>query len=605
MPSSFKSNDTNVSDILKSIANGNNQLPDFQRGWVWDDNRIKALVASISNSYPVEALMFLEYGGDSVRFKYRPFTGASATVKPEILVLDGQQRLTSIFGAMYCREAINTKTDKNKPIKRYYYLNIDMCLNSTTDRVDAIYSIPEDKMIRSDFGRKIDLDLSTRENEFKNHMFPLNIVYDLIKCNTWQNEYQVYHQYAPDVLQRYGRFIANVLVPIQTYKVPVITLDKSTPKEAVCQVFENVNTGGVSLTVFELITATFAADNFELRKDWEKRKEEFINKSALSVNNLNQAVLSVVSSTDFLTAITLLSRYYVKKNGGEAVSCKRKDVLALTLPDYLQYADQLSSGFLKAATFLKEQRIFSARDLPYSTQLIPMAVIFALLGDKTKDNTIKEKIARWYWCGVFGEMYGGANETRYANDVVGLMSWIEDNGNPPETVSRAYFNPTRLLTLQSRLSAAYKGVMALILGAGALDFISGSAMDFTVFLDENTDIHHIFPRAYCEDNNIPKEKWNSIVNKTPLFARTNRILGGSAPSHYLMQIEKNNRVSGTQLDIHVASHLIHISSIRSDNFQEFLIYRAKALLDIISQAMGKSITNRDSDEVVAAFGDSL
>ncbi len=54
------------------------------------------------------------------------------------------------------------------------------------------------------------------------------------------------------------------------YQIPVIEIGNDVPKEAVCQVFENVNQGGVSLTVFELVTATFAADNFELRKDWDE-----------------------------------------------------------------------------------------------------------------------------------------------------------------------------------------------------------------------------------------------------------------------------------------------------------------------------------------------
>jgi uncharacterized protein with ParB-like and HNH nuclease domain len=272
MGSTFKSNDTPVSEILRYIEKGIIQLPDFQRDWVWDDNRIKALIASISNSYPVGALMFLEYSeGGNVRFKYRPFTGATAIHNPEVLVLDGQQRMTSIFNALFSRQAVLTRTDKNKEIKRFYYLDIERCLNSTTDRVDAIISVPEDKIVRSNFGRDIELDLSTRENECKNNMFPLNIVYDPIEAQMWMNEYQKYYNYDPVILAKYAQFFADILVPIQSYKVPVITLSKETPKEAVCQVFENVNTGGVSLTVFELITATFAADNFELRKDWEKR----------------------------------------------------------------------------------------------------------------------------------------------------------------------------------------------------------------------------------------------------------------------------------------------------------------------------------------------
>lgn len=605
MGSTFKSNDTPVSEILRSIEKGTIQLPDFQRGWVWDDNRIKALIASISNSYPVGALMFLEYSeGGNVRFKYRPFTGATAIHNPEVLVLDGQQRMTSIFNALFSRQAVLTRTDKNKEIKRFYYLDIDRCLNSTTDRVDAIISVPEDKIVRSNFGRDIELNLSTRENECKNNMFPLNIVHDSIEAQMWMNDYQKYYNYNPVILGKYAQFFAEILVPIQSYKVPVITLSKDTPKEAVCQVFENVNTGGVSLTVFELITATFAADNFELRKDWEKRYKKLIEKSALSASNQKDAILSVVSSTDFLTAITLLHRYYVKINGGEAISCKKKDVLKLSLSEYQLYADVLTEGFIQAASFLKEQRIFSARDLPYSTQLIPLAVIFSILKTRTQDSTIKEKISIWYWCGVFGEMYGGANETRYANDVGGMIEWI-NGGNEPDTVQRAYFQPTRLLSLQTRLSAAYKGVMALILKEGCLDFISGSAMDFTVYLDENTDIHHIFPRAYCEAKQFNKTKWNSIVNKTPLFARTNRIIGGNAPSDYLMKIEKSNHVVRTNLDHYIKTHKIDVIELRNNNFDEFFIKRAKSLLGLISEAMSKSIPNLNGEDVIAGFGGPL
>jgi hypothetical protein len=604
MASTFKSNDVPIAEILRQIAKGENQLPDFQRGWVWDEARIIALIASISNSYPVGALMFLEYGGDSVRFKYRPFTGVKEKRVPDILVLDGQQRLTSIYGAMYSKEVVPTCTDKNKEIKRFFYLDIEKCLDNTVDRVDAIISVPEDKIVRSNFGRVIDLDVSMREKEFENHLFPLNIVYDFIECAKWQNEYQKCHGYSPAILDRYARFNAEILVPIQAYNVPVITLSKGTPKEAVCQVFENVNTGGVSLTVFELVTATFAADDFLLRKDWEEREGRLINESALSVSNLDAAVLSVVSPTDFLVASTLLSRYYIKVQGGEAVSCKKKDVLHLSLREYEKYADQLTDGFIQAASFLKGQRIFAARDLPYSTQLIPLSVLFAILGNKVHDGTIKEKISRWYWCGVFGEMYGGANETRYANDVTGVMDWL-NGGEEPDTVQRAYFQPTRLLTLQTRLSAAYKGAMALILKTGCLDFISGSAMDFTVFLDESTDIHHIFPRAYCEGNGLPRSRWNSIVNKTPLFARTNRIIGGSAPSEYLRKIESDGHVSKEQLDGYVASHLADVSCLREDDFDGYFIKRAKALINQISRAMGKPIANLGGEDVILGFGRSL
>lgn len=594
MVSSFYSNDVSVSDILSSMAKADIQLPDFQRGWVWDDYRIRALIGSISNSYPVGAVMFLEYGGDNVRFKYRTFTGVDKSGRPDKLVLDGQQRLTSIFCSMYSKKVVETITEKKADIKRFYYLDIEKCLDDNVDRIDAIMSIAEDKMQRSNFNRDIDLDISTREKEFEKHMFPINIVFDNEACSEWRNDYQAYHDYNKNILKMYTQFDTRVLRPIQSYKVPVITLDKATPKEAVCQVFENVNTGGVALTVFELVTATFAAEDFELRKDWDKRAEVFSKNS----------VIADVSATDFLTAMSLLVGYKRWKAGGNAVSCKKKDVLNLMLNEYIKNADILTTAFVDASKFLQEQRIFSGRDLPYSTQLIPLAATFSLLGGIIHESTVKNKIARWYWCGVFGEMYGGANETRYALDVTGLMAWIIEGASEPETINRAYFNPTRLLSLQTRLSAAYKGVMALLLKAGCKDFVSGRSMDFTTFIDEAIDIHHIFPRAYAEKL-YKREKWNSIVNKTPLFSRTNRILSGHAPSIYLDKIERADKVNKEDLDQHLNSHLVNIEYIRTDKFDDYFADRAKAILDLISESMGKTIANRDSEETISVFGKSL
>lgn len=246
-----------------------------------------------------------------------------------------------------------------------------------------------------------------------------------------------YHNNDATIVQEWMNFQGNIIMPVFQYKIPVILLDKNTPKEAVCQVFENVNTGGVSLTVFELITAVFAMDDFELRKDWEQRKNAYFNGD----------LLSIISATDFLTACTLLSTY---QKGG-TVSCKKKDVLNLTLDEYQKYADDLTNGFVEAEKILQEERIFSSKDLPYSTQFIPLAVLCTILSknNQIKTTTIKNKIKQWYWCGVFGEMYGSANETRYVLDVVGVMDWISDDTKVPKTVQDSYFNPTRLLSLAS------------------------------------------------------------------------------------------------------------------------------------------------------------
>jgi len=591
----MKTNDRPLIDLMKAVDNGAAQLPDFQRGWVWDDGRIKALILSVIHNFPVGAAMFLEYGNESMHFKYKPIEGspASETVVPDELILDGQQRLTSLYNSLYSKKAVHTRTDKGKEIKRFYYLNIKKAIDPSADNEEIVISVPENRKITSDFGRKVDLDLSTQQMEYQQKMFPLNIILDNVAVQKWQNDYYAFYQYNQDVIKEFIDFYSNVVMKAIQYRMPVISLDKNTPKEAVCQVFENVNTGGVSLTVFELVTAIFAMDNFRLRDDWENRKNTFFS------GNL----LSNVTATDFLTALTLLASF--RANG--TVSCKKKDVLNLTLTDYKAYADNLCHGFVMAEKLLKEERMFSSRDLPYSTQLIPLSAICTVLLDNNQIKTtiVKNKVKRWYWCGVFGELYGSANETRYANDIVQVIQWINYGGDEPKTITDSYFNPLRLLSMQSRQSAAYKGIMALILKNHAKDFISGEEMDFTTYSNEKIDIHHIFPKEYCKRMNYDKKIWNSIINKTPISASSNRAIGGAAPSKYLSKLEKKGAVSPCDLDGYVETHWIDHRLLRADNFNEFIVDRAKKLLDAIELVTGRQISGRDSEEVVKAFGSKL
>lgn len=95
-------------------------------------------------------------------------------------------------------------------------------------------------------------------------MFPLNIILDPPTVVDWQMEYNTYYSLDREVYDQFKKFFTQIITPTQQYQMPVILLDKTTPKEAVCQVFENVNTGGVLLTVFELVTAIFAMDDFQL-----------------------------------------------------------------------------------------------------------------------------------------------------------------------------------------------------------------------------------------------------------------------------------------------------------------------------------------------------
>ena len=200
------SNDTNISELMADVGSGKIQLPDFQRGWTWDDNRIRGILASLTQGYPMGAIMSLQYGSESVRFKYRTIEGVKVQgVVPEYLVLDGQQRLTSMWRATCSQEPVDTVTEKKKDIQRYYYLDINACLDDNVDRLDAIVSVPKDRKLKENFDRDIKMDLSSRELEYKNEMFPINIIFDSDTKEDWSDGYKEYYGYDKEHLEKYKR----------------------------------------------------------------------------------------------------------------------------------------------------------------------------------------------------------------------------------------------------------------------------------------------------------------------------------------------------------------------------------------------------------------
>lgn len=591
----FDSTKGALNDLLKEIQQGKIQLPDFQRGWVWDDDHIRDLLISIARSFPIGAVMLLETGGE-VKFQTRPVEGLEGTIsreqKPEKLILDGQQRLTTLTQALSLDSPVHTRTAKGKKIKRHYYFDIQKAVEMPHALDEAIVAVDENHELRTNFGRDVLLDLSTTELECSQLHFPCNCI---MNSDDWE---ATLHRVAPEKFGTYMNFRSQVLSSFRSYQLPIILLKKETTKEAVCLVFEKVNTGGVSLDVFELTTASYAADGYNLRDDWfgsrirkvESRKER-IEKDPL---------LKGTEATEFLQAITLIHTQGLRKADLEAgktgkqvrpVSAKRADVLQLPLSAWHQWADEVEAGFRQVGRFLRKECIYHRRELPYGTQLVPLAAVMAKLGDRWLEPRIYDKLARWYWCGVLGELYGGAVETRSANDYEELLRWFEDDDALPRTVRDASFQPERFDTLRTRLSAAYKGINVLVLREGAKDWFWKASIKELDTDEVSLDIHHIFPRDWCEKQNVSRDRYDSILNKTPISYKANRKIGGEAPSVYLPRIQQEKQVglSDDQMDDLLASHALNPSYMRANDFYNFIEDRRLRLAGLIESVMGKSI----------------
>lgn len=625
----FQTNPRSLKELLNSCDDGKLQLPDFQRSWVWAEDRILSLIASISQAFPVGALMTLRshaHAGEI--FARRPIEGASPSAdqqRPDELLLDGQQRMTSLFHSCLRKKVVKTITPQKRMVERWIYIDIQKAITPSFDREEAIFTTTADKKIWRNFNRDLVLDLSTPDKEYEHMCFPLNQVFD---WDDWQEKFGDYWIEKGEVERReiFKTFKKQVLENFKEYQVPVIALADDTSHEAVCLVFEKVNTGGKPLDAFELLTAMYAAQGHKLRDDWLGVDDEAGLHGRLKeygkAGGQKEGVLAKVASTDFLQAIALLHTKEVRKKAYDsgkrdrelpAIRATRQSLLDLPLDAYLRYRDGVEKGFYEVAKFLRELYIHRPFDLPYQTQLVPLAAIFAELGNDAEHSANRQKLARWFWCGVFGELYGSSAESRFARDIAEVPEWIR-GGEEPSTVREGFFQADRLRTMRSRQSAAYKGINALLMLEGAKDFRTGQKFDTTVFFGEYVDIHHIFPKKWCKDRKIEPKIYDSIINKTPLTFRTNRIVGGDAPSKYLSKIEKGKKDDqgnvvepplqlGT-LNEYLDSHCIPIDPIWADDFEAFMEARKARLLHLVEIATGHDVNQDGVVEGVEAENDN-
>ena len=586
-----------LSEYLRWTTSGKIQLPDFQRGYKWEDERIRSLLVTVLRGHPLGVVMLLKTGSNQIRFKPRAVEGTSVPVdtKPELLLLDGQQRLTSLTQALTGNGIVATMDSRGKLLQRRFYVDMTLALQGE-DRIDeAVFSVPEDGVVRTNFGRDVVLDLSDPEKERAHGLFPLRLLFAGAETVTWL--------FAHGDHELASQFHAQVVQPVTTYNIPAIELDNSTSKSAVATVFEKVNTGGLSLNVFELLTATFAGDrdyfetngtDFRLNDDWLETKLKFSG----------YPVLSGLENTDFLQAVTMLATWKRNREYSgprpPAVSAKREDVLKLTLNEYLAWVSPLREAFIWASDFLADRHIFDVRFLPYPKQLVPLAAIRVLMGHDADLLGPREKLVRWFWCGILGELYGGAIENRFVRDLEQVPRWARgnDDAEAPRTIQDATFVESRLHSLRTRNAAAYKGIYALLLTNGARDWMEDKALDKVQYVNLAVDIHHIFPQLWCGQNGIDDERRESIVNKTAISATTNRTIGGAAPSAYLAAIERRAQIPPDRLDSLLEAHLVPATLLRRDDFDGYFVRRRELLCQLVEGAMGK-VVPRDVDDGVA------
>jgi hypothetical protein len=552
--------DTNprgLKDLLAEIHGRTMALPDFQRDFVWEPGATQALIVSIANNYPAGSLLRVR---DAKRaFAAREFEGAPSLAgrRHVFLVLDGQQRLTSLYQAFY---GVG---------EHRYYIHLNRLLEGN-DFEDAIFHIrASTKWVQAHES----FDLQAREL-----ILPLSV----LKTGTGgylQWMLRVTNPMPPEertqMLNALTKINEQWIKPIDEYDFPVVTLSEQTEPDALCTIFETLNSTGMKLSVFELLTARFWPRNINLRELWKESCEAHPIIEDYEVDPYY-----------VLQSIALACR--------DTPSCKRNDVLKLTAEDIERWWHAVASGLATGLSILREDcKVMLPKWVPYQTMLIPLAAVLAKVGvPKTPDaGAHREKLKRWFWCAVFGQAYESAPNSQGAKDVGELIGWLA-GAEPPQSVSSLRFDPKALQDVTPRQRSIYRGTICLMLGSGtgARDFHTQAVITGKLMNEEGIDDHHIFPDDFLiKKKGITSSRMRDcVLNRTLIDRSTNQIISNRAPSEYLADIFNT---ANFPFDAVLASHCLPTganSSLWIDDYDAFLSWRQERLWKEIQLVTGLS-----------------
>jgi hypothetical protein len=553
---SFQTNPISLSYLLGSIHQRRLALPDFQRDFVWMPRATEQLIESIARSFPAGSLLFYPFQPNT--FKPRSVENAPAlNGDPLELVLDGQQRLTSLYQAFY------------RVGDHRYFMDLRRLMEDA-DVQEAVFF-----RHRKRSGRYASI-----ESQAEQLVLPLGEIFGGEGFHEWreaildQREEQGEDRKA--LRARLGEIYAQFVRPIEDYRFPVVTLSQETDIEAVCSIFETLNSTGVSLTVFELLTARYAARGLDLRARWEEARK----------------ALPLLAEYD-------VDPYYILQAMSlrERNSARRGDVLKLSVDDIDKHWDAVTTGCQAALVMLRSDcGVVTEKWLPYAYELVPMSATWReaidIAGPTAGAN--RALMRRWFWCAGLSQAYDSAANTQAAKDHNELKRWF-GGGSPPDVVAEFSFDPETLSTMTPRQQSAYKAVTALILRHGARDFHDAAPLTADRVHSEAIDDHHVFPRAYlnpnADDPAYPWETVDCILNRTMIDAATNRRIGKRAPKDYLAEIgeQLSTRVDETAFGKLLGSHLLPSDSngpLLEQRFEDFLAWRKARLAKEVTDVTG-------------------
>lgn len=520
-----------IGELITKIMDGNIRIPSFQRGFVWDADRVAHLMDSIYKEFPFGTLLFWRTKTAlNTEKNLGPYQlPANDPDYPIDYILDGQQRATSIFGVF--QNALSPIPGEDASIFEIYF---DLSQEANVQDSNFIY-VPK--------------------NEFDpDKHFPLRVLFN-------PPEYRKFLKTMPESIAEkvdllYQRF-TTARIPIQTF-----TTDDRT---AVAIVFERINRLGVELDTLQLLSAWTWNEEFDLQEEFSDLAEELGPYGFRDVGEDSDLLLrccaAIVAQEASPQAIINLSGREVRERFGE-----------------------IRKGILGAVDFLRTSvKAYSADVLPFPSIIIPLSVFFATPNDQDTHPSAEaqECLERWVWRTFFSRRYSKRLE-QLNDDIKEILKLKSGNqsalGEFPVQLDTEFFTKS-----QFNLSTANTKTFVLMLAeAGPLNFINGSAVSVEPVLRNcnKKEFHHVFPRKYLTDAGITNQEINPFVNFVILSKADNNRLGGVAPSTYRQKMPASDEV------VHlIMEKAICPSNIFHDNYAQFFTERATLLVEQANRLM--------------------
>lgn len=517
-------------DLIHEIGNGDIKIPKFQRDFVWSIEKTAELLDSIIKGYPIGTFILWKTNERLNHIKNignleLPPTPDGNQVQ---YVLDGQQRITSLYaaykGAKIRREGNKIKTD-------YELISVDLEKDIKNNDEQIIVS-----------EKKNNAQISLK------HL--LDIDYNYLRENF--NDL-----YITKIIQYHGIF--------NSYDFSTVVLRREDIDSAI-EVFTRINTGGKTLTLFEIMSAKTYDE--EQNFDMQSKFQEFLNE-------LGDANYETISSSVILNVLSLIL--------SENRECNRKTILQLEKQQIIDTWDDVISAIRFSVDFFRSVfKIPVSKLLPYDSLLVPFSCFFYY----EKENPIGDKLRylrEFFWRISLSHRYSSATETKLAQDFKRIDK-IRSGLRPKYDDIKVFLNSKQdLIDTNFSVSNSFcKAILCLLASNEPKDFRTNG----TVFLDNSNlkvanskNYHHFFPKAFLQGNGV--SNWNSIVNITLVGADLNkRLIRARPPSDYIRQFMDANDGLRSSIKSHLIENIEEFG-ILDDNYSIFLDKRASLIFDAL------------------------